>query len=291
MHKTLVGKNGYLFLTNDTCNSIQKHTILNENMNDNNLKRVYDKYKKDIVFLVFPDKEILCKKYLPDNISCEYRNELQVYKKYFGSKLIDPIEVLDYTDYYKTDTHINNKGALKVFNLFLETLQNNFSISFIFDNYYEEINVKSLNEIGRGIGDMTWERNLGNIKLDNTEDIYYKINCDGFVYHIYNNSMNDPYKILNYDLTDITDNIYDKQIGWNIISENILFKKNEKYKIKKKVILFYDSFLAQTVNLYKNIFEEIYLIKSFHDEKIINKIKPDLIYVFCIERFLFTLIG
>lgn len=288
MNKTLVGKNGYLFLINDSNNSIQKHAILNENMNDDNLKTVFDKYKNDILFLVFPDKEILCKKYLPDNISCEYRNELQVYKKYFGSKLIDSIEILDYTDYYKTDTHINNKGALKLFNLFLETLQNIFDISFAFDNYYEEINVNSLNEIGTGIGDLTWERNLGDIKLDNTEDIYHKINCDVFFFHIYNNSMNDPYKILNYELTDITNDIYDKQIDWAIISTNILFKKNENYKIKKKVLIFFDSFLLPTVNLYKNIFEEIYLIKTFYDETIVNKIKPDLIFVFCIERFLFT---
>ena len=245
-------------------------------------------FKKDILFLVFPDKEILCKKYLPDNISCEYRNELQVYKNYFGSKLIDCIEVLDYTDYYKTDTHINNKGALKVFNLFLEKLQKMFNISFNLDNYYEEINTNSLKEIDRGIGDLTYEINLGNLKLDNTEDIYYKINCEEFIWMIYNNLMNDPYKILNYDLIDITNNIYDKQIDWKIISENILFKKNEKYKIMKKVIIFYDSFLIHTVNLYKNIFEEIYLIKSSYDEKMIYKINPDLIFVFCIERFLCT---
>ena len=45
----------------------------------------------------------------------KYRQDLDYYKSYFRDKLLDPTNLLDHTDYYKTDSHINNKGALKVY--------------------------------------------------------------------------------------------------------------------------------------------------------------------------------
>lgn len=299
--KVIKGKQDWLYLK--SCNSIEKHSKLNNNLNIEILNK-YKYYYDKILFFVFPDKEIVCKDFLPHNICCEFRNELNMYKDFFKEKLFDLNSILKYDDYYKTDHHINNKGALKVYNLFLDIIQEKFKSSIINSKYsYQKIEVDSLTKLSRGIGDLTWKDNLGELKIDNTNDIFYKIIDQSNNTHD-KNALNDPYdknglylthyqytnssfKILDYNFKDISKSKENVMIDWNMISKHILYKMNDKYIIDKRIVIFYDSFLVSTIQLYKDIFSEIYLVKNVFDSKIIEKISPDFIFIFQIERHLY----
>ena len=111
--KTLKGKNNYLFLINDNVNSLKRHTEDSQNLNIKNLD--YKKLIKNYIILVFPDKEIICKSFLPDNFYIKYRTDIDMYKSILKDRVIDPTNILEPTDYYKTDSHINNNGSLKIF--------------------------------------------------------------------------------------------------------------------------------------------------------------------------------
>jgi hypothetical protein len=287
--KTLVGKENYLFLQNDGTDSYQSHT-LNINKTDiNNLNR-YNKCIEfnNILFVVFPDKEVICKQYLPMDINI-YRPNLDLYKIYFKDKLLDGINILDYTDYYKTDHHINTKGGYKMFKLIVQYLENIFQIN-LNDNMHlelEETHVNSLSELHEGLGDLTWETNKGDLILNDISDTYYNIiSFPKFYCNIYSNDDN-IYSILDYNLTNISDRYYNQVITWDIINKHFLYKKNNIFKINKRVLIFYDSFMLSTINLYKNIFREIYLIKTVFNNNIIVQIKPDFIIECRVERFLF----
>jgi len=291
MPKTLIGKNNYLFLINDSSNSLEVHT--NPIINETNIYQFnrYDEYiiNKNILFVVFPDKEVICKDFLPFNLEVIYRPGLTAYKKYFGTKLIDGTEVLDNTDYYKTDSHINTKGGYKIFKLFISKLEEEFNVTIdnlksleIYTTY-----VSNLGELQEGIGDLTWNSNKGDLVLTDISDIYFNIKpYIKFYCNVYLQD-NNSYKFLDIELNDVSSKYYNKIITWDIINSNYLYKLNSIYIINKRVIIFYDSFLISTLNLYKDIFREVFLIKNILTNDIINKVNPDFIIECRVERFLF----
>lgn len=73
------------------------------------------------------------------------------------------------------------------------------------------------------------------------------------------------------------------------MSNYILYRNNENNGEQKqyKVLLFYDSFLANVLDLYLKLFKEVYMIKDIYDRKYIEYIKPDYVFEFRVERFLF----
>ena len=75
-----------------------------------------------------------------------------------------------------------------------------------------------------------------------------------------------------------------QRLEWPIISNYILYVKNKDKKYK--VVMFYDSFLISTLQLYIPLFNEIYLIKSIFDIDKIKTIQPDYVVEFRCERFL-----
>ena len=279
-NKTLVGKNNLLFLINDNNNSLLNHINNKMNIIDTKLNK-YDKYLNKFKLFIFPDKEIICSKNLPEKYNKKlYRPTLEKYKLYLKDHIII-LNNIDETDYYKTDTHMNNKGLLKYYYEFLKlyNLKN--------EKKYKIINYNCLSELNLGLGDLTWKNNIGNIILNDISDIYYKIDDFKNIYcNIYKNNDENNYNILDYNLKDISINYNNKIIDWEIISKNILYKKNNSNLVNKRILIFYDSILLHSINLYLKIFNEIYLIKKSFDEILINKIKPDFIYEFRIERFL-----
>ena len=77
MAKTLIGKEGHLFLVNDGSKEIEIHC--------NNLNLVKDqslsRYNfNNFMIIVFPDKSVVYKKFLPDKYICKYRPALDIYK-------------------------------------------------------------------------------------------------------------------------------------------------------------------------------------------------------------------
>ena len=285
MNKTLIGKNSHLFLINDNCRELDVHCY--------NLNLVKDKeFKKynfeNYLLIVFPNKSLIFKNYLPDNFQVKYRPALEEYKNVLKEKLIDTYEILKNEEdvYYKTDTHINLKGSYIVFKNFIKKLNEFYNLNI----YHKEINITNIKcnllDLPYGIGDLLWPQNLGNQNVDEKIDSFYYSEEISHIYMKYIIKSDKSLRILNRNLVDITDVLENKIVEWKIISTYILFNNNKFCLNKYKVIIFYDSFLLSTLSLYLELFEEVYMIKSVYENEIINLIKPDFVFEFRVERFL-----
>jgi hypothetical protein len=283
MEKTLIGNNGYLFLKNDDARELDVHCN-NLCLVVNDLSR-FEKYIDKYYITIFPDKSYLYKQFLPSNYNAQYRPGLLKYKLFLKDKLFDTYDILKNIDnpYYKTDTHINLNGAYIIYINFIEKINLHYNLEIP----VKDIKIKSknviLSELNIGLGDLTWESNRGNQELDNILDTYYY--SDELI-QIYCQKNNQDIVFYDKNLINKSHELIDKIIEWNIISDHILYKKNNN-TINKKVIIFYDSFLLSTMSLYLMMFDEVYMIKDVYNTNIIDKINPDLIFEFRIERFLF----
>ncbi len=289
---TLVGKSGYLFLINDTSNELHNHTHNDYVPSKYNIHK-YDTIKHKFLMVIFPDKSYLYANKLPDKYIAKYRPALDIYKFHMKDNILDCYDFLkDEVDtYYKTDTHINNKGSILVYDKFIETINNKFNINIVHTKYTvtnEPCN--SLSEYNLGIGDLTWDNNKGNLILDSTEDIYYKINETESVYCKYIITETSSIRLLSKEknnlLTDVTNNHIGDIIVWDILSKYIIYKYNTNNSNNLVCVIFFDSFLAHVIQLYLGLFKNVYLIKDVFDIYIINKINPDYVFEFRIERFL-----
>ena len=281
MNKTLIGKNGYLFLTNDSCNELESHC--SEKIPNIKMHQFLNNY----LLIVFPDKSLMHKQYLPEIYNIKYRYALNIYKSSLKEKLLDGYEYLkDENDvYYKTDTHINLKGSYIIYKKFIEKINELYHFNLSVEKINIEVKQCILKDLSRGIGDLTWETNLGNQLLDDINDNYYYSNdiLDFYIYYIIKNE--NSIRFLDYDLTDNTLLLENQNTTWDIISKYIIYKKNEN--CKHRVLIFYDSFLLSTIPLYLNLFNEIYLAKTPYNNNLINLIKPEYVFEFRVERFLF----
>ena len=281
MNKTLIGKNGYLFLTNDSCNELEAQC--SEKIPNIKMHQFLNNY----VLIVFPNKSLMHKQYLPEIYNIQYRHALNIYKSSLKEKLLDGYEYLkDENDvYYKTDTHINLKGSYIIYQKFIEKINELYHFNLSVEKINIEVKQCILKDLCRGIGDLTWETNLGNQLLDDINDNYYYSNdmLDFYIYYIIKNE--NSIRFLDYDLTDNTLLLENKNTTWDIISKYIIYKKNEN--CKHRVLIFYDSFLLSTIPLYLNLFNEVYLAKTLYNNDLINLIKPEYVFEFRVERFLF----
>jgi len=285
LNKTLIGKNNILFLTNDSAEELKVHC--------DNLLKVSDltlsRYNfKNFILFVYPDKSLIYKDYLPDEYECKYRPAFDVYKNKFKNNMHDLYEILkNETDvYYKTDTHINIKGNYIVYNYFIEVINSQLKLNIIPKKIELDVKTCELRTLPYGIGDLTWETNLGKQELNNMNDNYYfsKDLVCFYNIHIIENESN--IRFLNYQLDDETKLLEGKNADWIIISEYIIYVKNTE-KVPLKIIIFYDSFLLNTLSLYFDLFNEIYFIKSVYSNDLIKLINPDYVFEFRLERFLF----
>ena len=146
-----------------------------------------------------------------------------------------------------------------------------------------------MSTLDQGIGDLTWSTNLGDQQLETTLDNYYFTNDFECFYNKYVIKNDKEIRFLNYELVDETMILENNNefAHWNIISKYVIYKKNINNISKKKVIIFYDSFLLNILPLYLELFYEIYMIKEVYDNNFINLIKPDFVFEFRAERFLF----
>ena len=280
VEKTLIGKNGYLFLKNDESKELEIHC--------NNRISPYKIVLPDTKYFltVYPDKSVICKKYLPDEYISKYRPGIEKYKKVLNENMLDCLNFLDETDYYKTDTHINLKGNFYVYKEFIKCVNSLFNLNIepkeIIINKKE---VNSLSELCIGKGDLTWEKNLGKQILDSKKNIYYYY--EELFYPNHTILKNDIIQILSYDFSIKNEELDGQKFSWNIVSKYIVYNKNETKK--NKIVIFHDSFLLSILPLFFNIFNEIYFIKNQYVNciKQVEYIKPDFIFEFRVERFLF----
>jgi len=292
MQKTLIGKDGYLFLQNDSARELDVH---NKNLCliKNSLSR-FDSIKHKYMITVFPNKSFLYKRFLPDGFDMKYRPGFDTYKKYFDSQIIDGYEILkNETDvYYKTDTHINLKGAYIMYCIFIKEANKIFNLGIVSKVCKIECtNTDNLSSIGVGIGDLTWPSNLGHQSIQSTLDTYYYSDDICALYCKHKIQKNDGqvafFLFENNKLCNKTNSLDGEILSWHHVSKYILYKNNSYKKLpEKKIVIFYDSFLLSTLSLYMEIFNEVFLVKSTTNFELINHISPDYVFEFRTERFL-----
>ena len=290
--KTLIGNNNWLFLINDTSKSIQIH--------NNNLdvidKNSCNKYKlllhnNKILLIIFPNKEYVCKEYLPDKYNLQYRPGFDTYKSIFQNNILDGLQFVNVEDYYKTDTHMNLQGVYKIYKNTILYLNTQFKFNLSIKNIVLDSIETELGQLGIGIGDLTWDHNKGDLVLDNINDIFYSSPDITPLYCKYKIQDQNIYnlQILDYELNNITHELNGEILSWvNVVSSKIIhttLSENECNN-KLKVLIFYDSFLISTLSLWIETFHEVYLIKNTFDISFYNKIQPDLVLEFRVERFL-----
>jgi hypothetical protein len=289
INKTLIGKNGYLFLNNDANQEIKIH---NENLcvvDERNLDK-YTSVMNKFIMIVFPDKSFFCREHLPDGYNMIFRPGFEIYKRKFGDNIIDGTTLLRGIDqvFYKTDTHLNLKGAYIVYVNFINKINKLFNMGVICKSanlYFKDVN--SLCELNNGLGDLTWHQNLGDQILTNTNDTVVLSDDIKQIYTLYEFAINDPLKLLLFQgsLIDDTNNNIGKKLDWIVISKYILYKKNDHLP-KCKILIFYDSFLLSTLSLYLELTSEVYMSKSIFNKSLVDYINPDYIFEFRVERFL-----
>jgi hypothetical protein len=131
MNKALIGKNGYLFLQNDSNKELEVHgnnLDLTNNDKIQNITLIKDKY----LLVVFPNKSLLCKQYLPDGYNMIYRPAFNKYHAILDNNLLDGYDVLkNYSNdvYYKTDTHLNVNGCIIMYNTFIDKINTLFNLN------------------------------------------------------------------------------------------------------------------------------------------------------------------
>lgn len=288
-NKTLIGKDGYLFLHNDSSDEIKRHLKNFSNISLESLCR-YDTVRDRCFITVFPNKSYVCRSKLPDGYDIKYRSDFDVYKKKFGDHIFDGYEVIgdDVETFYKTDTHMNMKGAVKVYCEFVKKINSLFKLDLIEKKFSIESRiVNQLMEVCHG--DLTWSSNLGDQQLDDVSDIYYYSND---IMNLY------PTEIIEYKhgltflklennvLNECNSSVIGTPFDWNVVSKYIFYKKN-KSEPRHKVLIFYDSFLISTLFLYLDLFDEVYMQKNVFDKNLVNMINPDYVFEFRVERFLF----
>ena len=293
MNKTLIGKNGYLFLQNDSCQELNVHHSNLQLCNKDFLHR-YDTYKNKYLLIVMPNKSLIYKQYLPDGFDLKYRPAFNLYKEYLQDHILDCYEFLQHEEdtYFKTDTHINLKGNYIVYKKFIQKIKDLFHLRVEDKNInIIKSNCNNLLDCNFGIGDLTWTMNLGDQILEDVTDTYYS--TDDFEPLVWRHTLNETssfqlYKLKNGGLVDETQLNINKLVDWYMVSDYIFYKKNISCSENKiKVLIFYDSLLLSILPLYLNMFYEVYLYKTIYSKEIIDVIQPDYVFEFRVERFLF----
>jgi hypothetical protein len=285
MNKTLIGKDNYLFLINDSCKELEVHCNNLNLVSDKNLTK-YKELNK-FLLIIFPNKSLIYKHYLPDNYKVKYRPALDDYKCILKNKVIDMYDVLKTENdvYYKTDTHINMKGNYIVYKNFIENLNKIYDLNIEPKDFNMKSKICNLTTLQLGLGDLLWESNLGQQVVEENTDIFYYSDEIEYIYCKYFIKPESDIKILDNTLTVINNELTGSVLSWDILSKFILYKQNNDKKYT--VVIFYDSFLTSFLSVYLEMFEHVYMIKSIYNSNFIKILNPDFIFEFRVERFLF----
>jgi len=130
-NRSYKGKNGYLFLVNDSNNEIRQHFDLSYYNHFNpalfiekfNSKTEYCKLNNiEFKFFIVPDKSYVCREYLPFDIKIIKRN-YDLIKNYVP----DFSDKLNPNHYWKTDSHINYLGGKELSYNILNNINKKFT--------------------------------------------------------------------------------------------------------------------------------------------------------------------
>jgi hypothetical protein len=211
--KTLIGKNGYLFLTNDTAKEIESHFC-----NETTVKNYACIKKENYLLTVFPNKSYLLRHLLPDTYLLRYRPAFNKYAEVLGDHILDGYEILkDLNVFYKTDTHLNLYGACEMYYHFVDRVNELFNLNII----KKEISIKNkeciLSTLKKGLGDLTWVENKGDQIIDDLMDTYFFSEEVPQVLLECTIEVHSSLRILDNDLNDVNDVLQGKLINWDFL--------------------------------------------------------------------------
>lgn len=277
LRRTLKGKNGFLFLINDSNYEIKQHYDFNY-INKFNSKEFLDSYyfKKnlfeknniDYYFFNIPDKSIVCKELLPfynEHTTKIKRNVNEV------NEIIDFENYLNHTCYYKLDSHINFKGGEILSYLFLNHIDNNFD----FNKWNNILNHNFIEEKYYRNNDLLFPRNWSYSHKER-ENLLKEIQNDSETI-IKPKNMN-PLEI--------------KEEFKFCKKRESFFYNNPNSFSNKTALIFRDSTFEFLINYFSFYFRNmfIYWDHATVNDSLINHINPDIILEIRMERFIEDLI-
>ena len=268
---TLKGKDGYLFLINDSNNEIRQHfdqsyiNNFNPNFFIERLKSKIDYCNKKNIkyfFFIVPDKSYVCKDFLPFDVKIIKRNYDLI--KQLGPDLS---EKLDHTCYSYTDSHINFLGGKELSYHILNYIDNQFKREDFDKLIMEQIDFNLM--ASPYYYDLTSRNNWS---YSDEELIKY---------------LNEKSMVLNNKfLKDLKDSIPEKF--------KLFYKRETNYYLNEKgfknfrVLILHDSsisFLKEVLSIYcKEIL--CYWDHWYFNKELIEWYKPDIILEIRTERFL-----
>lgn len=266
---SIKGKDGYLFLINDSNNEIGQHF-------DGSYKNKFDTsiflknldYKKEYCqernikhqFFIIPDKSLICKDLLPFTVPLIKRN-YDLIKNFVP----DFANNLNYLNYFKSDSHINYIGGRELTYRYLNYIDKNFKRK----------------NLGRLLAE---QMSISHKKY--TGDIALKINFS------YSDAERKYYQ--DEDIITLESKCLEN-LKTHIPPEFKSMKKRETeyYKNKKsftqqKVLIFRDSSLTFFKDVFSVYFKEMLLYWDYwyFNEDLIKWYKPDIVLEIRTERFL-----
>jgi GT2 family glycosyltransferase/glycosyltransferase involved in cell wall biosynthesis len=274
LKKSLKGKNGFLFLLNDSNNEIRQHFDESYENNFDSSRFIEKieykmKYCENIgikyYFFLIPDKSLVCKDLLPFKTKLIKRNYDAI------NRLVpDFIENLDQSCYFKIDTHMNYIGGRELSYSYLHYIDNNFKKHDYDSLLDEQVEIEKTNlKNERLIGDLLSMQNWSYSDEEKQEYIE-----------------EETVLLINKYLEDLKEKIPDE---FKICkTRETEYYYNPKSFTNLKVLILRDSslkFLKDPLSIY---FKEILLYWDHWDfnQKLVEWYKPDLILEIRTERFL-----
>lgn len=269
LKKTLKGKNGHLFLINDSNNEIKQHfdKYYNNIFNADFFSKVFhfkNKFCNEngirYYFFIVPDKSLVCKEFLPFDTGEIKRNYDLI-----DNLAHDFIENLNQNCYFKTDSHINSLGGKKLSYHYLNYIEKDFLI----EDFNELIDKQIITKEILHNGDLTMEGNWSYSNKERNEYINeksimfknkYRRNLD--------KNLPEKYKLANKRETEYYENIQ------GLTNLKVLILRDSAY-----------AFLKGPLSVY---FKEILLYWDhwYFNKELIEWYKPDIILDIKTERFL-----
>jgi hypothetical protein len=269
LKKTLKGKDGYLFLINDSSCEIKQHfddsyknifTVNDFKRNYYNKKKFCDDHGIEYFFFIIPDKSYVCKELLPFNNDKIKRN-------YDSIKDIVPdfSSNLDHESYFKCDTHINYLGGQELAYCFLNHINKSFQRDDLDKLLKNQIVIVDFLKDGDLTSDVNWsyseEEKIDYLQEETVSYIHNSIED-------ITNKLPDEFKKHKTRVTEY----------WN----------NEKSFSDQRVLILRDSSMHILRNTLATYFKEtlLYWDHWVFNKELVDWYKPDIILEIRTERFL-----
>lgn len=266
---TLKGKEGYLFLVNDSNNEIRQHfdplykSMFNAEIFTRtfNLKKNFCNQKNIEHYLfIIPDKSLICKDFLPFDFNIIKRNYDLI-----SDSIPDFAHNLDSTCYFKNDSHINYLGGKELTYNYLNYIDNDFKRADFNRLNDEQISIVDFEYSG----DLTSEINWSYSDEEKKDYLNEKITI-----------------FTNKNLIDLNKEI-PEEFG-TINERKTEYIKNPHSYTSLRVLIFMDSSLIFLKDSLSTYFKEMILYWDHwnFNKELIKWYKPDVILEIKTERFL-----